>query len=95
MERMEDKSMMSYEERADLLTGKYGECCKRSVAAKILDCSVGKIRNMIEDGRLDLVCEGERIDVRSIARYMCKPKQADWDARKKRIAAKYDSRWAV
>lgn len=95
MERMEGKRMMSFEERADLLTGKYGECCRRSVAAKILDCSTGKIRNMIEDGRLELVCEGERIDVRSIARYMCKPKAADWEVKKKRIAEKYNSRWAV
>ena len=74
----------------DMLT-RYGEVCKRSVAAKILGCRTGKIRNMIEDGRLALACEGTMVDVRSIAAYIEQPRQADELARQRRMGRK----WAV
>ena len=74
----------------DMLT-RYGEVCKRSVAAKILGCRTGKIRNMIEDGRLSLACEGTMVDVRSIAAYIEQPRQADELARQRRMGRK----WAV
>ena len=74
----------------DMLT-RYGEVCKRSVAARILGCGTGKIKNMIEDGRLALACAGTMVDVRSIAAYIEQPRQADELARQRRMGRK----WAV
>ena len=79
---------------ADRLTDmleRYGEVCTRTVAARILGCSTGKIRCMLQDGRLALVCGGEMVDVRSIAEYITRPAQADELARQRRKGRK----WAV
>lgn len=70
---------------------RYGEVCKRTVAARILGCSVGKISNMLRDGRLELACGGEMVDVRSIAAYIEQPRQSDEAARQRRMGRK----WAV
>lgn len=70
---------------------RYGEVCKRTVAARILGCSTGKIKNMLADGRLALACGGEMVDVRSIAAYIEQPAQADERARQRRMGRK----WAV
>ena len=70
---------------------RYGEVCKRTVAARILGCSTGKIKSMLADGRLALACGGEMVDVRSIAAYIEKPKQSDEAARQRRMGRK----WAV
>lgn len=70
---------------------RYGEVCKRTVAAKILGCSTGKVKSMIQDGRLSLACGGEMVDVRSIAAYIEQPRQSDEMARQRRLGRK----WAV
>ena len=70
---------------------RYGEVCKRTVAARILGCSVGKISNMLRDGRLALACGGEMVDVRSIAAYIEQPRQIDEAARQRKLGRK----WAV
>lgn len=68
---------------------RYGEVCKRTVAARILGCSVGKIRAMLEDGRLALACGGEMVDVRSIAAYIERPRQIDELARQRKLGRKW------
>lgn len=70
---------------------RYGEVCTRVAAARILGCSTGKIRCMLQDGRLALACGGEMVDVRSIAEYITRPAQADELARQRRRGRK----WAV
>ena len=75
---------------ADMLD-RYGEVCKRTVAAKILGCSVGKIASMLQDGRLSLACGGRMVDVRSIAAYIAQPAQIDELARQRRMGR----RWTV
>jgi hypothetical protein len=39
---------------------------------------------MLADGRLETACAGEMVDVRSIAAYICQPKQADFEAKVRR-----------
>lgn len=68
---------------------RYGEVCTRVVAARILGCSTGKIKNMVHDGRLALACGGEMVDVRSIAAYILQPKQIDEVARQRRLGRKW------
>ena len=80
------------EERLDDMLERYGEVCKRTVAAKILGCSTAKVRSMLLDGRLAAACGGEMVDVRSIAVYILQPKQADELARQRRLGR---SRWCV
>lgn len=82
---------MSAEARLNDMLERYGEVCKRTTAARILDCSTSKIGNMLRDGRLATACGGDMVDVRSIAAYICQPKQADELARQRRMGRK----WAV
>lgn len=70
---------------------RYGEVCKRTVAAKILGCSKGKVRDMLEDGRLALACGGTMVDVRSIAAYIMRPREMNEEARQRKLGRK----WAV
>ena len=77
------------EARMNDMLESYGEVCKRSAAARILGCSTGKIAAMLKDGRLDTACGGNMVDVRSIARYICQPKQADELARQRRMGRKW------
>ncbi len=79
------------EERMNDMLERYGEVCKRAVAARILGCSDSKIKNMIRDGRLETACGGTMVDVRSIAAYICQPRQANELARQRRMGRK----WAV
>ena len=82
---------MTSQERLNDMLDRYGEVCKRTVAAKILGCSTGKIKCMLHDGRLALACGGEMVDVRSIAEYIERPRQIDEAARQRRKGRK----WAV
>lgn len=82
---------MNEQDRMNDMLERYGEVCKRAVAARILGCSSSKIKHMLEDGRLSSACAGTMVDVRSIAAYICKPKQADELARQRRMGRK----WAV
>ena len=74
---------------------RYGEVCTRKAAAHILGCSTGKVKYMIGDGRLSLACGGEMVDVRSIARYICQPREADFEARRQRMMTRRESSWAI
>ena len=76
-------------DRMAYMLERYGEVCKRSVAAHILGCSPGKIRSMLDDGRLALACGGEMVDVRSIAAYIEQPCQIDEMARQRRMGRKW------
>ena len=71
-------------DRLNDMLERYGEVCKRTVAARILGCSVGKIASMLRDGRLALACGGEMVDVRSIAAYIQQPARAEETARQRR-----------
>ena len=64
---------------------RYGEVCKRTVAAHILGCSPAKITAMVKDGRLATACGGEMVDVRSIAAYIERPAQIDELARQRKM----------
>lgn len=75
----------------------HGEVCTMVQAAKIVSRSDETIRRMIADGRLKSACEGTMVDVRSIAEYIERPKQADCEARlnKRRAKANVECRWRV
>lgn len=86
---------MTNQERVDDMVKRYGEVCRRSHAAKILHCTSQKINAMLADGRLEWACAGTMVDVRSIAQYICQPKQAEFEARINRIKRRTGSRFAV
>lgn len=76
---------MTPNDRMNDMLERYGEVCTRVAAARILGCSVGKIKNMLHDGRLETACAGDMVDVRSIAAYIVQPKQADELARQRKL----------
>jgi len=76
--------MLNLQERTAAMIERYGEAVKQTAAAKIIMCSPNTIRNMLNDGRLERACQGERVDVYSIARYICAPAQNDLEARRKK-----------
>lgn len=82
---------MTPNDRMNDMLERYGEVCTRVAAARILGCSVGKIKNMLHDGRLETACAGDMVDVRSIAEYIMAPRQADELARQRRLGR----RWSV
>ena len=87
--------MIDIKERTELMVAAYGEVCTRAQAGRILHRGPGAIGSMLKDGRLDAACEGEMVDVRSIARYITAPKQEDEAARIRRLKLKHNSEWAV
>lgn len=56
------------------LVYKYGEHVDKSTAARILGVTRATVYAMLADGRIDGACEGKRVDVRSIARYIFSPR---------------------
>jgi len=82
---------MTDQERLNDMLDRYGEVCKRTVAAKILGRSPTTIKTMLADGRLATACAGEMVDVRSIAEYITAPRQHDEAARQRKMGRK----WAV
>lgn len=58
------------------LVNQYGVHVDKSTAARILCVTRATVYAMLADGRIDGACEGKRVDVRSIARYIhaVKPK---------------------
>ena len=82
---------MTPNDRMDDMLSRYGEVCTRAQAARILGRSPKTVRAMLNDGRLESACAGEMVDVRSIAAYICQPRQADELARQRRMGRK----WAV
>ena len=53
------------------LVAQYGKHVDKSTAARILGVSRATVYTMLADGRIEGACGGLRVDVRSIARYMC------------------------
>lgn len=86
---------MTEQERVELLVNKHGEVCTRTDAAKILSKCRQTINAMLADGRLDSACAGDMVDVRSIARYIMAPRQADFEVHKRNMQRKHKSEWAV
>ena len=82
---------MTLKEREDLLVAQHGEVTSLANAGRILGRNSKTVKVMLGDGRLDYACEGTRVDVRSIARYIMAPKQEDFAARQRRKGRK----WAV
>lgn len=82
---------MTLKEREDLLVAQHGEVTSYVNAGRILGRNSKTVKAMLGDGRLDYACEGTRVDVRSIARYIMAPKQEDFAARQRRKGRK----WAV
>lgn len=87
--------MINYGDRATVMVLLHGEVCGKREAGKILGCSASRINSMIADGRLDAACEGKKVDVRSIARYIAAPAKEDEAARIRRMKLKHNSDWAV
>lgn len=87
--------MIDVNEREELMVRAYGEVCKRTEAARMLNRNIGTINAMLTDGRLEPACEGSRVDVRSIARYIAAPAQIEENARVTRIKRRNGSEWAV
>lgn len=86
---------MTVEERTSEMVRAYGEVCTKAAAARILGRNIATIGKMITDGRIELACGGTMVDVRSIARYIAQPKQADFEAKQRRVKLKYNSEFAV
>ena len=76
-----ERAEMTPKERADDMVDRYGEAVGFTEAGRLIRRSRDTIRAMIKDGRLDAACEGTRVDVRSIARYICAPAQENYKAR--------------
>ena len=87
--------MIDYSDRATVMVLLHGEVCGKKEAGKILGCGTAHINSMLEDGRLDYACEGKKVCVRSIARYIAAPKKADEEARIRRVKMKYKTEYAV
>ena len=52
------------------LVAQYGKYVDKTATAKILGVTRATVYAMLEDGRIEGACEGKRVDVRSIARYI-------------------------
>lgn len=61
--------------REEALVERYGECVDKTVAARMLGVTRATVYAMLADGRIHGACEGRRVDVRSIARYLSQPAQ--------------------
>lgn len=76
--------------RESVMALTYGEAVTKASAAKMLNVTGRTICQMIRDGRLLDACRGERVDTRSIARYIENRTEMDHEARiekKRRRAA--------
>ena len=60
--------------REEQLVNKYGEFVDKTQAAKIPSVTRATVYTMLADGRIEGACEGKRVSVRSIARYLAAPK---------------------
>ena len=85
---------MTIQERAEAMIERYGEVVSFTQAGKILNRNAKTIRVMLDDGRLISACEGTRVDVYSIAAYICEPGKLNHEARVRK-SGRTVSRWAV
>lgn len=58
------------ERRVDAMVRQHGEVCTIVEASKMLSVTPRTVYTMLRDGRLRSACEGEKVDVRSIASYI-------------------------
>lgn len=63
--------------REEALVERYGESVDKTVASRMLGVTRATVYAMLADGRIAGACEGRRVDVRSIARYLSRPSQRD------------------
>ena len=63
------------ENREEALVERYGECVDKTTASRLLGVTRATVYTMLADGRIAGSCEGRRVDVRSIARYLARPAQ--------------------
>ena len=63
-------SIFLAEEKEAELVARYGEFVDKTVAARILGVTRATVYAMLADGRVEGACEGKRVSVRSIARYI-------------------------
>ena len=54
----------------------HGEVVDKSVAARILGVTRATVYAMLADGRIESACEGARVSVRSIARYIARKEKS-------------------
>ena len=87
--------MIPVDDRVELMVRAHGEVCTKAYAARLLNCAPATIGQMIQDGRLDPACEGKRVDVRSIARFIARPEEEKMKARLRRVKMRYKSEFAV
>ena len=83
--------------RLDDMLERYGKAASCTKAAHIIGRSAQTVKHMLEDGRLKYACEGTMVDVRSIAEYIERPKQIDFETRlaKRREKAGIECEWHV
>lgn len=70
------------------LIHEYGEVCTQACAARILGISNSTVRDMVEDGRLQYACNGNRVLVESIADYIERKPEIDAETRARKAAKK-------
>lgn len=58
------------ERRVDAMVRQHGEVCTITEASRILSVSSRTVYTMLRDGRLKTACDGDKVDVRSIASYI-------------------------
>ena len=68
-----DEWMRTHSARENALVEQYGEAVDKTLAARILGVTRATVYAMLADGRITGACEGRRVDVRSIARYLSSP----------------------
>lgn len=88
---------MTVEERMEAMVRRLGETTTKAAAAREIHVTPNTITRMLDDGRLEPVCAGRRVDTRSLARYIETPAEVKEQCRKMRIIEKYnlDPRWVV
>lgn len=79
---------MTDQQYAEHLCALHGEACDQTKAAKIIGCSTRLIRDALQDGRLESACGGTRVSVRSIAAYIRRRPQIDYNTRLERRRAR-------
>lgn len=67
-------------DREGELIARYGEAVDKTVAAQILGVTRATVYTMLEDGRIQGACEGRKVDVRSISRYLSSPQRGSGTA---------------
>jgi len=60
--------------RIEEMTMRYGDHVDKTQAAKILGITRATVYAMLADGRLEGACQGKRVSMESIARYIAAPK---------------------